>query len=89
MNYFSLPKLSLIKDYQFTEELTEDWENTYKELTYIKDESHWQKYIYHKAELPKPADMLECSFMCRNVQKSNGCDLFLMEVGSGIMLCQT
>ena len=75
--------------FNFTEELTEDWENTYEELTYIKDESHWQKYIYYKTELAKPADMLECSFMCRNVQKSNGCDMFLMEVGSGIMLCQT
>ena len=43
-------------------------------------ESYWKKYIYASLELPNPADYLDCSFVCRFVHKSNGCDLFLMEV---------
>ena len=60
----------------------QDLENTYLELTFVHDESHWEKFIYKSSTLPVPADFLDCSFICRNVEKSNGCDLFVMEVKS-------
>ena len=60
--------------------MTNDWETTYTELNYIKDESHWKTHIFRKADLSQPADVLECSFLCKNVERQNGCDLFLMEV---------
>ena len=66
--------------YIFSEKLLQDLENTYSELTYIFDESYWGKHIYKTMTLPQPADFLDCSMMCRNVEKPNGCDLFLMEV---------
>ena len=60
--------------------MANDWETTYTELNYIKDESHWRTHIFRKAELPQPADVLECSFLCKNVERQSGCDFFLMEV---------
>ena len=60
--------------------MTIDLENTYYKLTYVKDELYWEKHIYKSMTLPEPADTLDCSFICRNVEKPNGCDLFLMEV---------
>ena len=62
------------------EKLKEDFQTTYSELTYIKDDSYWKNYIYSTSDLPYPADRLDCSFLCRNVEKPNGCDLFLFEV---------
>ena len=43
-------------------------------------ESYWKKYIHTSLELQEPTDYLDCSFVCRNVYNSNGCDLFLMVV---------
>ena len=62
------------------DKMTNDWETTYTELNFIKDEANWKTHIFRKAELPQPADVLECSFLCKNVERQNGCDLFLMEV---------
>ena len=55
-------------------------EATYDEITFVSNNNEWQKHIYLTDELEKPADFLDCSFICRNVEKPNGCDLFLMEV---------
>ena len=60
--------------------MTQDLEATYDEITYVSNNNEWQKHIYLTDELEKPADFLDCSFICRNVEKPNGCDLFLMEV---------
>ena len=60
--------------------MKQDLEATYDELTYVSNNNEWQKHIYLTNELEKPADFLDCSFICRNVEKPNGCDLFLMEV---------
>ena len=65
--------------------MTNDWETTFTELNFIKDESHWKTHIFRKADLPQPADVLECSFLCKNVERQNGCDLFLMEVSLEII----
>ena len=53
--------------------------------TYIKDDSYWKNHIYSTSELPDPADHLDCSFLCRNVEKPNGCDLFLFEVRKNLL----
>ena len=63
-----------------TDKMMQDLENTYLELTYVNDESYWKHFIYMSKTLPMPADFLDCSFICRNVEKDTGCDLFLMEV---------
>ena len=62
--------------------MLQDLQNTYTKLTYVHDDSYWAKHIYLTKTLPEPADYLDCSFLCRNVEKPNGCDLFLMEVYS-------
>ena len=62
--------------------MLQDLQNTYTKLTYVHDDSYWAKHIYITKTLPEPADYLDCSFLCRNVEKPNGCDLFLMEVYS-------
>ena len=64
------------------EKMLQDLQNTYTKLTYVHDDSYWAKHIYLTKTLPEPADYLDCSFLCRNVEKPNGCDLFLMEVYS-------
>ena len=58
----------------------QDLEETYSNLTLVQDETKWQEFIYKSSTLDEPADELDCSFVCRNVEKSNGCDLFVMEV---------
>ena len=59
----------------------QDLEETYSNITLVQDETIWQEFIYKSSLLEEPADALDCSFICRNVEKSNGCDLFVMEVG--------
>ena len=57
-------------------------EATYLKLTYVHDESMWKSYIYSTKTLPYPGDVYDCSFLCKNVKKEDGCDLFLFdEVG--------
>ena len=59
----------------------QDLEETYSNITLVQDETIWQEFIYKSSLLEEPADALDCSFICRNVEKSNYCDLFVMEVG--------
>ena len=66
--------------------MLQDLQNTYTKLTYVHDDSYWAKYIYLTKTLPEPANYLDCSFVCRNVEKPNGCELFLMEVNTNIIL---
>ena len=60
--------------------MTEDLENTYLQLTYIRDEDYWQKFIYKTEYLESPADQVDCSFICKNVENHMSCDLFVFEV---------
>ena len=70
------------------EKIQNDLENTYSKLTSVLDESYWQKHIYMIITLTEPTNHIDCSFICRNIEKSNGeCDLFLMEVMSILILC--
>ena len=64
----------------FIGKLVQDLEETYSNLTLVQDETKWQEFIYKSSTLDDPADVLDCSFVCRNVEKPNGCDLFVMEV---------
>ena len=66
----------------FSEKLLENLEATYKRLTYVRDESYWAKHFYKAVDLPSPADRLDCSFMCRDVEKPNGCEFFIWDVSS-------
>ena len=58
------------------------FEQTFYELTYIEEESYWKKYFYDSKVLPFPGDYVDCSFLCKYVEKSNGCDVFKYEVFS-------
>ena len=70
------------------EKIQNDTENTYSKLTFVRDESYWQKHIYKILELTEPTNHIDCSFICRNIEKSHGeCDLFLMEVILILILC--
>ena len=56
------------------------FEQTFYELTYIEEESYWKKYFYDAKVLPFPGDYVDCSFLCKYVEKSKGCDVFKYEV---------
>ena len=60
--------------------LIEDLHNTYFQLTYVYNQDYWQKFIYKTDSLESPANELDCSFVCRNVEKNEPCDLFIFEV---------
>ena len=55
------------------------FEATYYELTYIEDEKYWTKYFYANKKLPLPNDFMDCSFVCNNVEKDNGCEIFYFQ----------
>ena len=61
--------------------MIEDLQNTYFQLTYVHDQEYWQKFIYKTESLESPANEIDCSFICRNVEKNEPCDLFVFEVG--------
>ena len=47
----------------------------------MHDQEYWQKFIYKTESLESPANEIDCSFICRNVEKNEPCDLFVFEVG--------
>ena len=61
-----------------SDKLVSDLENTYLELTYVKEEVYWEKFIYRSFDLDSPGDFLDCGFICRNVL--GVCSIFAMEV---------
>ena len=63
-----------------SDKLIEDFENTYFPLTYVQDESQWKKFIFKTEPVEFPANELDCSFLCKNVQRWKPCDLFVFEV---------
>ena len=48
--------------------MLQDLQNTYINLTYVHDDTYWAKHIYLTKTLPEPADYLDCSFVCKNVE---------------------
>ena len=85
--YYLLTKLCI--NFFSIEKIQNDFENTYSKLTFVHDETYWQKHIYKVLELIEPTNHLDCSFICRNIDKSDGeCDLFLMEVISRLFILE-
>ena len=39
----------------------------------------WEKYTYDSKEMGSKDNYLDCSFVCKNIEKENGCDLFALE----------
>ena len=69
-----------------SDKLINSLESTYLELTYVKEEVYWEKFIYKTFALPSPADFLDCSFICKNVHKEQDCSIFVFEVQIHIYL---
>ena len=89
-SYTDVVSINFLARYTFfsIEKIQNDFENTYSKLTFVHDESYWEKHIYMILELTEPTNHIDCSFLCRNIEKSNGeCDLFLMEVMSTLIFC--
>ena len=85
--YYLLTKLCI--NFFSIEKIQNDFENTYSKLTFVHDETYWQKHIYKVLELIEPTNHLDCSFICQNIEKSNGkCDLFLMKVISRLFILE-
>ena len=60
--------------------MNEVFDANYYELSYIEDESNWKTYFYAKKSLPHPGDFMDCSFICKSVERDNGCEMFYFEV---------
>ena len=56
-----------------------DFQATYHAIDLIDNKSVWQKYIYQSKELEDIDTVLDCSFLCKNVERKNNCDLFAFE----------
>ena len=65
---------------KFSEKVTQMFEETFYELSYVEDESFWEVYFYNFKKLPFPGDFIDCSFICNYVEKANGCGVFWYEV---------
>ena len=64
----------------FLERVNEVFDANYYELSYIEDESNWKTYFYAKKSIPHPGDFMDCSFICKSVERDNGCEIFYFEV---------
>ena len=56
-----------------------EFQSTYHAIDLIDNKSVWQKYIYQSKELEDIDTVLDCSFLCKNVERKNNCDLFAFE----------
>ena len=70
----------------FAEKVIQMFEDSYYELSYVEDESYWKKYFYESKKLPFPGDYVDCSFLCKYVEKTRGCDVFKYEVIRNIIV---
>ena len=52
----------------------------------MQDESKWKKFIFETEPVESPANELDCSFLCKNVQKWKPCDLFVFKVSNYLIL---
>ena len=63
----------------FQGKMLAEFQSTYHAIDLIDNKSVWQKYIYQSKELEDIDTVLDCSFLCKNVEKKNNCDLFAFE----------
>ena len=42
----------------------------------------WSNYVYDNKPVESMYNYLDCSFLCKNVEKGNDCDLFAFEENS-------
>ena len=56
-----------------------DLQNTYQHNVIANNEL-WGTYIYKMKEMKPPQDVLDCSFYCKNIEKNQQCDTFVMNV---------
>ena len=65
----------------FLAKLTADFSSTYNTIGSVNSKIIWEKYIYDNKAMGNFDDHLDCSFLCKNVEKDNACDLFTIENG--------
>ena len=53
---------------------------SYLALTFVKDNTVWEKTVYKSEEMLEPMNILDCSLHCLHIEKSNGCEFFAYEV---------
>ena len=56
--------------------MLEQFQATYHAIDLIDDNSVWQTYIYRLVEMEDVHTVLDCSFLCKNVDRNHACDLF-------------
>ena len=60
----------------FTAKVRNDFQSTYNSIEMSGTKTVWEKYIYDSKVID---DYLECSFVCKNLEQENACDLFAFE----------
>ena len=63
----------------FQGKMLAEFQSTYHAIDLIDKKNVWQKYIYQSKELEDIDTVLDCSFLCKNVERKNNCDLFAFE----------
>ena len=63
----------------FSAKLKADFEATYNTIELVDSTKIWTKYIYDSKTMDNMYNVLDCSFLCKNVEKVNACDLFAFE----------
>ena len=58
-----------------------DFSSTYNTIRSVNSKIMWEKYIYDSKTMGNFDNHLDCSFLCKNVEKDNACDLFTIENG--------
>ena len=63
----------------FQGKMLAEFQSTYHSIDWIDNKNVWQKHIYRSKELEDIDTVLDCSFLCKNVERKNNCDLFAFE----------
>ena len=59
--------------------LKADFDATYHTIKMVDTQVIWSNYIYDNKAMENMYNYLDCSFLCKNVEKGNACDLFTFE----------
>ena len=54
-----------------------EFQSTYNTINSIETQIVWQTHIYRTKELEDIDTVLDCSFLCKNVERNNNCALFV------------
>ena len=63
----------------FLAKLKADFDATYHTIKMVDTQVIWSNYIYDNKAMENMYNYLDCSFLCKNVEKGNACDLFTFE----------